>query len=260
MTSQEGSPITEVDIENYLSNQDDFALELRVLLKTRQLGCRSMHGGTYIDPVTNKPRQYDLRVYGQHLGGDWRAAFAIECKALQPSYPLVLLRVPRTKPESLHHLLMVSPHGVFEADKASSKLHPFDGHVGKSAFQMGRNKDGTFKKGRDGDVYDKWTQALSSAEGLVKEFVHPSKGSFSAIVLPILVVSDGCLWAVDYSEDGQMLRPPTQVDQATLFVDREYAIGVKDFHIKHLQIFTEQGISELLRLMNVGSWWDAAFS
>jgi hypothetical protein len=52
---------------------DDFAFEMEVLnlVKTAELRSASRqanHGGTYVDPVTELHRQYDIRTTGQEIG------------------------------------------------------------------------------------------------------------------------------------------------------------------------------------------------
>ena len=72
----------------------------------------------------------------------------------------------------------------------------------------------------DGDVFEKWSQALASADDLVARAsdAHERHGTsmFLTAVLPVLVVSDGTLWAADYSEEGGLQREPCSVSEATL--------------------------------------------
>ncbi len=78
-------PITETDIDEYLRTRSDFELELFVYHTLRECGWDITHGGTYIDPLTSKARQFDLRavfeMYRGHLiMPKYRVAMAIECK------------------------------------------------------------------------------------------------------------------------------------------------------------------------------------
>ena len=92
---------------------------------------------------------------------------------------------------------------------------------------MGR-KTGAVFISSDAESYDKWGQALSSAHDLVQQAVDGASNrgvnQFFVLILPVLVVPDQSLWAVDYNEAGQR-SPPQQVDRATLFVGREYPLG-----------------------------------
>ena len=55
-----GKLITAADIAQYLDVRDDFDLELFAYQELRQHGWDAHHGGTYMDPFTEKPRQYDV--------------------------------------------------------------------------------------------------------------------------------------------------------------------------------------------------------
>jgi len=75
----------------------------------------------------------------------------------------------------------------------------------------------------DGDVYDAWTQALSSADQLCHEAtVHPAPNQrdfevFTAVI-PIVVVADKALWAIEYDMAGKVAADPMQLDFCTLFL------------------------------------------
>src|SRR5438309_4953914 len=97
--------ITADDINEYLSTRDDFALELYVYHEAMELGLLATHGGTYVDPVTKKHRQYDVRAFFER--DSCRVSLAIECKRLQPTYPLLLSRIPRAPSESFHQLIEI---------------------------------------------------------------------------------------------------------------------------------------------------------
>ena len=85
-------PITSAEIEKYLNSQDDFALEMQVYSLASSLEYQVSHGGTYEDPITKKPRQYDIRAFVER--NERRVDLAIECKSLKQSYPLVVSRIP----------------------------------------------------------------------------------------------------------------------------------------------------------------------
>ncbi len=79
-------PITDQDIEEYLRTRSDFELELFVYRTLRERGCKAKHGGTYIEPLSGKARQYDVRAIFEpyRLHGrqpiKCRVAMAIECR------------------------------------------------------------------------------------------------------------------------------------------------------------------------------------
>jgi len=253
-------PISEADLAEYLATQDDFALELSVYHEARKLGFTATHGGTYEDPVTQKSRQYDVRAFT--LGNNCRVDLAIECKSLKPSYPLLLLQIPRSPEESFHDLICsyerkgpIGLTGEFVSAKtitlrgAESIYLPGD-HVAKATAQVGRNERGDLVSG-DSEVYEKWSQALASSHDLIMSaaYHHETHNAerFLTFVLPLLVVPDGTLWAADYGEDGGLLAGPHPVEGALLFVGREYT---DRFHpvttVSHLHICTRASASKLL--------------
>jgi hypothetical protein len=133
-------------------------------------------------------------------------------------------------------------------------LYRADQPVGKKTVQIGREeskREGERKafSASDGETFDKWSQALSSAEDLVRltreRRGKDKSGFFYSLILPILVVSDDSLWVVDYSDTGNSA--PQQLRETTLFVDRSYNLhphGV--LKVTHLHIFTRSGFTDYL--------------
>src|SRR6266404_2414480 len=211
--------ITAEDLKEYLTTRDDFALELFVYHEANKLGFQATHGGTYVDPVTSKHRQYDIRAAFERRG--CRVDLAIECKSLQTTYPLLLSRIPRAQVESFHQLisydrarergadnsitgsLRLRPVGfttashervdptvpLAKAVRVSGKqsIYPADAFVGKALTQVRRDEQEQLKSGDE--VFDKWSQALAS----VDELVARAEGGYGAaslltFVIPVLVV------------------------------------------------------------------------
>ena len=269
--------ISVVDIKEYLKTQDDFALELHVYEVARRLGLSASHGGTYEDPVTRKPRQYDLRAAAERQ--IQRIDLAIECKALRSSYPLVLSRIRRSAEESFHQVILSCdppprrgpepsiPLGegtvVLSITGRESIYKPGE-HVGKSTAQVGRTEKGEFVSG-DGQVFDKWYQALGSADDLVSAaegaHEHRATAMFLTAVLPVLVVSDDTLWVADYSDAGGLEGDPSQASEATLFVGRTYSLGAQETCVlSHLHIYTRTAIAAFLeRVAKDDNLWDSVF-
>ena len=121
--------------------------------------------------------------------------------------------------------------------------------VAKTLTQVGREDNGNLKSGDDG-VYDKWSQALASADELVSlaEDGYQTKRLLTFVV-PVLVVSDGTLWVADYSEDGRETKDPVQIDESVLFVGREYG-GRISYTISHLHILTKSRVSSFFDRLN----------
>ena len=54
--------VTAKDVQEAVVAKDDFAHEMRTLRVLREFSkLQWRHGGTYIDNVTKKPRQFDFR-------------------------------------------------------------------------------------------------------------------------------------------------------------------------------------------------------
>jgi len=252
------SAITARDISDYVATQDDFDLELFVNRTLKERGVLSEHGGTYIDPYTNKPRQFDIRASIEFGKLGWGLNLAIECKSLSAEYPLIVSRVPRPAPESTYYLIKSWGRAEmgerFVAVLPSGnglQLYPSGSPVGKQTFQLKKEPPPKNFKSGDSEAYDKWAQALASAADLVRmgggAHIVYRKEAFFTLVLPVLVVSDDTLWVVDYDEEGQHVGPSHQVDACELYVDREYALADgKSYRISHLHIYTRKGLVAFL--------------
>lgn len=74
---------------------------------TLERGIPATHGGTYTDPITGKPSQFDIRaemLCHKQCG----FSFSIECKGLAEDCPLVVSRVPRPAEDSFHEVVKSS--------------------------------------------------------------------------------------------------------------------------------------------------------
>lgn len=260
-----GLTIKAEDIEAHLTERDDFDFELRVFREMHQQGWNPHHGGTYTDPVLGKIRQYDHRGYrgftlNRHI------AMATECKSLTPEYPLVISRVKRSDADSFHDLIKLWRPGpgkgplvtVVSSGPQGMQLYPLGGWLGKSSTQIKHASSGVKSKYQtsDSELYDKWTQALASAADLVdvmKNVSVPDKAKdypTLVFVMPVLVVPDGSLWAVDYEEDGTRGKPQ-QVGEAVFYADRVKRFAAQDaaltYKLNNLNIYTVTSFSTLLR-------------
>ena len=256
-------PLTSVEIEKYLNSQDDFALEMQIYSLALSLGYETSHGGTYEDPVTKKPRQYDIRAH--LVREDRRIDLAIECKSLKSSYPLVVSRIPRMAAESYHQVVCslksdrphfythnLSPSETLQINNNdNAPIYPEGEMVGKSTVQVGISDKGDYVSG-DAEVYDKWSQALSSLAELASDacwYRDCSKSGFYLTALfPILVIPSGTLWVADYDMSGELSAEPHAVDEATVFLGREYwSAGAGSYNVSHLHICTVAGVRNLMR-------------
>jgi hypothetical protein len=273
--------ITADDIKKYLESQNDFDLELFAYRALLEKGIPAHHAGTYIDPWTGKPRQYDVRgtkVYTSSVRTG--ISLAIECKSLSAEFPLIVSAVPRPTEDSYHELIeswgraemgehfnraIRQGHGRTEFNRAIDPLYRPHEMVGKKTAQIRWDSNRKGFAGGDSETYDKWSQALASAAGLVREGCDAHrqvpKERFCTLVLPVLVVSDATLWRVPYTEEGER-GEPTLVDEVTLFVGREYPLASGSaVHISHLHIYTRAGFVRFIDDLTLpnSTFWERAF-
>jgi hypothetical protein len=188
MRKQPSMPValTEADLLKFLDTQSDFAFELKALKALNEKGFNCEHGGTYSDPVTRKPRQFDIRA--KNVWKDVCISLAVECKNLSDTSPLLVSCVPRSPAEAFHEVVPsfdVFHKGLYTmADECirfsgETSIYKPDDPVGKSTERVAKKDDGTFNSS-DGDVYEKWAQAVSSAQDLINRAAR-DKGHYTAI-------------------------------------------------------------------------------
>lgn len=258
--------IDDTDLAEYLATQSGFAFELQCLQRLHALGYQCQHGGSYTDPVTRKIRQFDIRA--RKSVGSINVFCAIECKHISESFPLLVTCVPRRTEESFHDVLftrapedrrdVISVDTMREAATAKVRITPphspyREGDwVGKKAAQIGRKTKNEIY-GTDEDAFDKWSQALASADEMATEAVELAEHGENAVVtiiMPIFVVPNERLWQAFFDEHGRQVESPFWTDRCSLYVDRGYSTGLirpTNFTISHLEIVTLAGIESLLR-------------
>lgn len=269
------TPITAADLEAYLREHDDFALERDILRVALELGLVVEHGGTYTDAATGKPRQFDLRL--GTMAQDRQILLSVECKNLGKNCPLLVSRIPRERDEAFHQVLhshaerppgsvpgVPRDHAAILEVAHQGSLYPVGALVGKDTAQVGRTLGGELT-GNDGDVYEKWGQALASAHELVARALtsheHSTSGNCLSLVIPMLVIADETLWTADYSSKGELVAPPHPAQEALLYVGRDYLVGHHTrYRISHLHVYTRSKFCVYLEdLMNTDATWKKAF-
>jgi hypothetical protein len=271
------APIRSEDIKEYLNTHDDFGLELLVFRVCKEFRLGVSHGGTYEDPVTKKSRQFDLRAWMDSNPMDdrrRRVQMPVECKSLKPDYPLVVLRVPRQADEDYSEILIHQemPNIASYSAKSIRSLGSYyqrGSPVGKSMAQIGRSNS-KLTSGRDGEVYDKWSQSVSSAHDLLVSAASArlDRGSRCTITLPTLVVSNDTLWVVDYDEGGRPSEPK-QIDECPFYIGKRFDVEYRSpisgtlslsHTLSHLHIFTLNGFVEHLKGLKADHpIWDRMF-
>jgi hypothetical protein len=123
--------------------------------------------------------------------------------------------------------------------------------VGKSLAQVGRTPSQDITA-TDADVYEKWAQALGSANE------QASSGSGGALgfsmLLPIVVIPNDRLWFVDFDASGNRVTLPTMADRISYFVSEQYQRRFRGneypYAVTHLEFVTQRGLNDLLLLLN----------
>jgi hypothetical protein len=274
----QNTPIGSAELLEFLNTSSDFAFELRCMERLLQLGFHCQHGGSYIDRVTNKARQFDIRA--QKENGGVRIRCAVECKNISAWFPLLIMCVPRAADESFHELVFSyhpdmmgkrqrSPFDIADPFRKNcgTVRHPasdyaIGGPVGKSSAQVGKSQDNSIVAS-DAEAFEKWSQALASAHDLADQAAEDGerhKQPFVSLILPILVVPDGALWKVDYSANGTRIGDPLKADRCSFFVGRNYYAGDRmrgtSLTISHLEFVTLSGLGDLTKnILNWGNSW-----
>lgn len=277
MAKESQQDMTADDLRTYLETESDFAFEIRVIKELRKAG-EVLHGGTYMDAVTGKPRQFDIRVTISREVSMIR--MAVECKNLKKAAPLLVSCLPREADEAVHCVAMSIDldHRTFAGSGRGQVRTRFGTQtvqtlplkaehgamyrpgepVGKTLAQIVRDKQGKIL-GNDSEIYSKWSQALSSSDDLVAQCVTDGESKrdhycFSTVV-PVLVVPDGTLWRCAFDLDGNRTAEPEEVSRVPYYVGKESSYGKLVaaegvFVISHLEIVTLSGLSELLKELN----------
>jgi hypothetical protein len=268
MAKLKPDPIARCDLIEYLDDHSDFSFEIKTLNELIKLGFKCEHGGTYEDPATQKPREYDIRAT-RHIKGathrtkDRLLRLAIECKNLRSNFPLLISCLPRRSEEAFHNLSISYPqtettqslvpkiaamisHARLYRLKNTGSLYPVGESVGKSCDQVGRGMNNEISFG-DSGIYDKWSQALSSAHDLISLIFYDGQRidkQVVSLVFPLVVVPNDRLWCVKYDVSGNRIS-----DRCSFFVNRKYFYslpsGKKTFVVSHLEFVTLNGLLEL---------------
>jgi hypothetical protein len=257
------NPVQKSDLIEYLDSYSDFSFELSVLKMLKENGLECEHGGIYKDPVTGKSREFDVRAI--KMIHNYRVRLAVECKNIRENFPVLISCVPRQKDESYHQIAIVSnpsTNGIFpipNIHQSRAKIisirdkysiyKPYE-IVGKSIVQVGRAFSNNVISASDNELYNKWSQCLSSAADLVSRTYWDGDDEkdtlYFSIVIPIVIVPNGRLWSVAYDDDGNRISEPNQTDRCSCFIDQDYEMGTilsrTIMRISHVEIMTIFGL------------------
>jgi hypothetical protein len=242
-----------------LTKNSDFSFEMSVLNKLVNMKFECEHSGTYVDPVKMRNREFDIRAI-RFLNEKSKLHMAVECKNISAT-PLIVHRVPRRQNEAFHDVLVKDDSTTtFSNDdgpectptrilKLRSTPYHFNGEVGKAMDQAVQDGKGGIKLS-DSEVFDKFSQALSSLAAMVDSIPPRNQSLGRHALLAILVVPDGALWTIDYSDKGVAKPEATTTDHVQYFVGKKYPFksypNQGEFILSHLDILTSTGLGKFL--------------
>jgi hypothetical protein len=210
-------------------------------------GCR--HSATFVDPITSKIREFDIRARRRADGIGIQ--LAVECKNLTLDSPLLVHRTPRGPHESNHSVAVFKPGHTFSfwqsRTLSPSLLYPLGLPVGRQLEQPKKKDDGSVSQ-NDGPTFEKWSQALSGVHDELVQLVAGTPEHLTTyLVVPVLVVPEGTLFAVDYDSQGSIVSPLRSVPKAELYVAHKWTVstGLTNLQVQfsHLEIITLPALS-----------------
>jgi len=259
MAKLKTDPIQKSDLKEYLDSYSDFSFELSILKMLRENGVECEHGGQYEDPVTKKSREFDIRA--TKTISKFNIRLAIECKNIRENFPLLISCIPRHKNESYHEIAFVgdpcskgperldwlhqSRATIIRLEEQHSIYKPHE-YVGKSTVQVGRASDGGIVS-HDSDLFNKWSQCLSSAADLVSRVNWDGDDYEHCLssVIPVLVIPNQRLWVVEYDDNGKEVSGPHQTERCSCYIDKCYELHpapTVNMWISHIEIMTYDGL------------------
>jgi hypothetical protein len=255
--------IKKEDIVEYLDKFSDFSFEVRVFKVLSAIGLTCSHSGTYMDPITGKIREYDIRASHDRMMSERflvRQYFAVECKNITTMYPLVVHCVRRRREEAYLDVVISYYNSISIDNRAKTvkqrrDLHryPVDDRVGKSTDQVGRQAHDNEIVASDGGVFEKISQAINSSKDFVDASAASGRGDYVTLsyINPILVVPDETLWAVTYDDDGNVISGPEVADWIPIYYGQDWPyqtdVGRGVYSISHLDVVTVGALERHVR-------------
>jgi len=277
--------ITSTDIKQVIATEDDFGHEMRVGRVLRgYLGSQTLQGGTYVDPISGKARQFDFR--WRYQSGRFGLSLAIECKNVSPDSPVVISGRERSESEAFHELVESRKGGHFRTNRGNifmdvaavrvirrvtrnASVYFPQAFVGKSLLQL-KKKDGKYIRTRDTEIYEKWSQALASGVDLVdaagRNATAAGNQHVFTFVIPVVVLPDDTLWKVEYDVNGKITQGPQPSNEIEFFVGHKVSPPVElgdssePYVFSHLHFVTFTGFATLLlKITSDEEWSGSAF-
>lgn len=250
------TPLTAADIDKCLLSESSFTFEMEILAQLVRLDVECEHSGTYVDPVTQKTRQFDIRG-SKRVGRSGWLWLAVECKNIGAHCPLVAHTVPRKaseafisgmvfdkRPERIPGLGEPLVRRLEGLQSPYRKAEP----IAKSLDQVGITVSGDPSLG-DSEVFEKFSQAVNSLRDLIVRGAQRWQEPAYQVFSPVVVVPEGRLWSVAYAENGTRANSPIQVKRVSHLLNRSWPCELKrplEYAISHLEIVTPSGLEEFV--------------
>jgi hypothetical protein len=243
-------PLQRSDLVSHVSSGSSFSFEMAVKARLVRLGFSCIHGGTYLDPIQKKFRQFD--VHATKRMDPRRLHLAVECKHVTSERPLLAYVTHRAAREAWHETISVYPangrHLVISHCRHgdSGSMYRVGDWVARRVDQVVKASDGTTSSD-DADVFDRCSQAINSSAELAVRAADIGYDVTAAAIVPILVVPAGSLWQVQFDATGVLAGDPEKVDRVSLFVGATFVVnGCRGnaFSISHLEIVSDSGLDE----------------
>ncbi len=135
---------------------------------------------------------------------------------------------------------------------APNSLYEKGDFVGKSVARVGVASSGGDFVCDDSEIFDRWSQAISSAHGLIasanSHFGDDEEAECAYWIVPVLVVPMGTLWVADYDSKGTLLGAPKVADEVEIYLDHSpWKVGqMFSYTISHLHFVTPEGMLKLV--------------
>lgn len=258
MSQQRHEALTPQLIKDEFEQRSGFALEMRTLRAIKAEGFDCRHGLLYVDPVTDLDRQFDVRAVACRKRCCIR--LAVECKGVREGHPLVFGRLPRSTEEAQHQVLVSSAkdldpgdhhkppiyeqHAKAETLYDKESLYLTNHPVAKTYLHYS-----TGKKNEPDEIHVRWMQAVASSSDLLaaahEEYTRLEVDECATFILPMVVVPNGSLWAIDYASSGEPLGDPKQEDRVEFAIFKSVSgpkLNGEDYLLSHLEFVTEKGL------------------
>jgi hypothetical protein len=250
------------DVKEFVESESDFAFELRVLDKLRELSFVCEHSGTYEDPVSKKVREFDI--LARISKGNFNINLSVECKNLKKNFPLLVHCTSRTDAESYHEIILIdkrSSHDRWSLDISTpaevirlyceNSIYTLEAPTGKSTDQIYREQSSNSLASNDSGVFEKISQAVNSSYKLIQE--AKERATFQqTFVCPVLVIPEGTLWTVIYDSTKEHDWEVVSASSVSYYLGKEWEtqdhlpIQRISYTLSHLEIVTASYLEQFV--------------